>query len=91
MLHASPVSPSFPELSGGGGASASSGHAAEQLGEDVDEEVDLKLAMPNDPIVGVELILRDEHGARAREAQPSPSPSTMTPTQKAKASMGLRS
>ena len=80
MIHypASPP-PTTPDDSGGGGG------GADVPGSDLhDEDVDLSLALPNDPIVGVEHVLRDEQGPGAREARPLPSPPSMTPAQKAK-------
>ena len=44
-----------------------------------DEDVDFKLAQLEDPIVGVERNLADEHGAGAIAAKPLPTPPSMTP------------
>ena len=49
-----------------------------------EEIVDMKTALPSDPITGVEQILLDEHGPGALEARPLSSPPTMTPAQRAK-------
>ena len=38
----------------------------------------------NDPIIGTEQIVEDEHGPGAREARPLPSPPSVTPAQWAK-------
>ena len=44
-----------------------------------DEDPDLKLADLDDPIVGVERVLSDQHGPGALEAQPLATPPSMTP------------
>ena len=44
-----------------------------------DEAVDLELAMLDDPIVGVERVLADEHGPGALAPKPLPTPPSMTP------------
>ena len=45
----------------------------------IEEEVDTDLAMLDDPIVGVERVLVDQHGAGAIEAKPLSTPPSMTP------------
>ena len=44
-----------------------------------DEDVDVDLAQLDDPIVGVEQVLADQHGDGALDAQPIASPPSMTP------------
>ena len=44
-----------------------------------DEDVDLDLADIDDPIVGVERVISDEHGPGALPPRPIPSPPSMTP------------
>ena len=50
--------------------------------EQEDEEVGPKKALFNDPITGTDVVLLDEHGPGALEAQPLPSPPTMTAAQR---------
>ena len=53
------------------------------LGED-HEPVDMKHALLQDPIVGVERVVLDENGPGAIEPKPLASPSNMTPAQREK-------
>ena len=82
MLSASPVSQAFPET-GGGAGEAQASLKQQSLSAPDEEDVDVKLALFDDPIVGVEVVTRDEHGPGALEARALPSPPTMTPTQRA--------
>ena len=59
-------------------------HEDNKASTDADEAVDLKHALMNDPIVGVEQVILDEHGPGGREAVPLRSPSSMTAAQRAK-------
>ena len=59
-------------------------HGDDQPGEVDDDEVDPKMALMNDPIVGVERVVYDDatgHGAMA--ARPLPSPTIMNATRRA--------
>ena len=49
-----------------------------------EEEVDYKLALHDDPIVGTDLVIHGEHGPGALTATPLNSPPTMTKAQKEK-------
>ena len=53
-----------------------------QNAEEEEPEVDLKDALLDDPIVGVEAVTWDEHGAGARQARPLPTPKAMSKAQK---------
>ena len=68
----SPVSPSPPTSKDEVG-----GHQEEQ-----EEEPDLSKAMLDDPIVGVEAVVHDQHGPGARKARPLPTPKPMSAAQK---------
>ena len=50
---------------------------------DGDDGVDLKDALFDDPIIGVEHVLLDENGLGARRANPLASPKPMSPAEKA--------
>ena len=85
MLAAQPVSPTSqldptgPGGGGGGEASQSTRHHQQE-----EEEADHKLAMPNDPIVGVDVTIFDKNGPGALEPIAISSPTDMSPAQMAK-------
>ena len=51
-------------------------------GEGVEEEIDLRLAMLDDPIVGVEQVVWDQHGPGALKPRALPTPKAMSPAEK---------
>ena len=73
--HAPPLSSS--ELSRGSGGDTDSVAAAQ---EEIEEDVDMKLALPSDPIVGVDVI-HGQHGPGAISPKPLSTPSSMTAAQ----------
>ena len=70
-----PVSPSSPPFSshpdvGSGGVNLD--RAEEQAAQEEEEEIDLKLALPSEPIVGTDKVLADQHGPGAIAARALP-------------------
>ena len=76
MISPSSVSPSLPSSSRDGGDEL-------QHRQPVEEEVDMREAMLDDPIIGVEQVIHDEHGPGALKPRPLPTPKAMTAAQKA--------
>ena len=69
MVSSEPVSPQPDSAETGEGST----HPPSKE-EQEEQEVDLKQAMLDDPIVGVEIISTQQHGAGARSARPLPTP-----------------
>ena len=76
------VSPSLPLDSHEGGDEATQ-HFAEPQPIEEEEEVDMRQAMLDEPIVGVEQVILDDKGPGAIQPRPLPSPKAMSPAQKA--------
>ena len=81
MLSVRPPPPPAPDPDGAGGDDQLAG--ASSVGEQ-EEIVDLKEALFADPIVGVELVVADEHGPGALPTIPLATPHPMTPAELAR-------
>ena len=79
MLSSSSVSPSLPNALAPG---RDEDHQHSQTHKE-EEEVDMKLALLDEPIVGVEQVIHDAHGPGALKPRALPSPKPMTAAQKA--------
>ena len=76
MISLSSVSPSLPSSSRDGGDEL-------QHRQPVEEEVDMRQALRDEPIIGVEQVIHDENGPGALKPRPLPTPKAMTAAQKA--------
>ena len=76
MVAADSVSPSLLSSQEGEDAPHQHAHCDE-------EEVDMRQALLDDPIVGIEQVVETEHGPGARQPRPLPSPKPMSAAQKA--------
>ena len=79
-----PHNPPKPPGSTGGGADADPRSIPEESKQE-EEEVNMKHAIEDASLVGVEGVLFDEKGPGARQAKPLPSPPTMTPCRESQA------
>ena len=80
MLSPDPVSPQPPGDPGGGGAASSSQDTAAAPEDVKEEEVNMKEAILDDPLVGIEIA--EEDGKHAIAAKPVTTPPEMTPAQR---------
>ena len=70
----------LPSTSDGDGGGASTGIPTVQEEE---EEIDMRLALKSDPIVGTDLVISDSNGPGALTPKPLSTPHSMTPREKA--------
>ena len=83
MNHQTPIRPQQLTSSDTPGGATSSQAGMTDPGA-ADDEVDLREALVDDPIVGIETVVFDEHGPGALEARPLRTPPAMTPAEKEK-------